>query len=240
MSANDEHVVDELPRLLTGEADRSTAMSAATHLRGCEDCRQELVSAVVSHASLTSAQRFAPEVLARPAEEPEPHAATPLPDLSSMFAQIRSEAETTPTRSPASRRWLIAAAAVLVGALVGGGAVALANHTGGSSTSSRSIALEPFGVGTESASARVSPTGTMQVNATSLPTLDSDQRYEVWLTNGARTQMMPIGWVGDTGTAKLTVPSNLMQTYSDIEVSVQRVNAPTYIYSGTSVLRGSY
>jgi hypothetical protein len=239
MSANDEHIVDELPRLLTGEADRTTTMNAATHLRGCEDCRQELVSAVVSHASLTSAQRFAPEVVARPAEEPELPAATPLPDLSGMFAQIRSETE-APRRSPTSRRWLIAAAAVVVGALVGGGAVALADHTGGSSGNSRSIALEPFGVGTTSASAKVSPAGTMQVNATSLPRLDSDQRYEVWLTNAPRTQMMPIGWVGDTGTAKLTVPSNLMQTYSDIEVSVQRVNAPSYTYSGTSVLRGSY
>jgi hypothetical protein len=36
------------------------------------------------------------------------------------------------------------------------------------------------------------------------------------------------------------VPANLMQSYRDIEVSVQQVDAATYEYSGRSVLRGSY
>ena len=59
------HVTDELPRLLTGDATRTEVMTAAAHLRGCPDCQQELVSAVVAHASLISARRFAPEVVAQ-------------------------------------------------------------------------------------------------------------------------------------------------------------------------------
>jgi hypothetical protein len=46
--------------------------------------------------------------------------------------------------------------------------------------------------------------------------------------------------MGTNGTAHLTVPASLMQSYRDIEVSVQQVDAASYDYSGTSVLRGSY
>jgi hypothetical protein len=56
------HIFDELPLLLTGEADRATVALAADHLRECEDCQQELVSALIAHASLSSAARFAPEL----------------------------------------------------------------------------------------------------------------------------------------------------------------------------------
>ena len=80
----------------------------------------------------------------------------------------------------------------------------------------------------------------MKLDAASLPQLDSAHRYEVWLTNAARTRMQPLGWVAPDGTAQLTVPPSLMASYSAIEVSVQQVDAASYSYSGTSVLRGSY
>jgi hypothetical protein len=80
----------------------------------------------------------------------------------------------------------------------------------------------------------------MVLDAASLPKLDPEHRYEVWLTNKARSQMQPIGWIGTDGEATLTVPANLMSRYSAIEVSVQDVDAATYTYSGKSVLRGSY
>ncbi|MBV9593322.1 MAG: anti-sigma factor [Actinobacteria bacterium] len=60
-----EHAFDELPRLLSGDADRSTVLDAAAHLRSCEDCRDELVSAVVAHAALMSSTRLAPGLLPR-------------------------------------------------------------------------------------------------------------------------------------------------------------------------------
>ncbi len=52
--------------------------------------------------------------------------------------------------------------------------------------------------------------------------------------------MKPVGWLGADGKATLSVPTDLMQRYSDIEVSVQDVDAPSYLYSNVSVLRGEY
>lgn len=240
------HISDELPRLLTGEATREVVQRSAAHLRSCEDCQQELVAAVVAHASLTSAQRFAPEIVTRSAVAPpqraaQAPAAEPLPDLSQVFAQVREEASAWPEPAHRQRRRpLMAVAAVAAGALIGGGGVAvIVNHRPGAAVT-QSIALSAFGVGHTTASATVTRGGELALNASSLPRLDATHRYEVWLTNGARTQMKPIGWIGDNGKAALTVPASLMRTYTDIEVSVQRVNDPTYTYSGTSVLRGSY
>ena len=79
----------------------------------------------------------------------------------------------------------------------------------------------------------------MRIDAASLPKLNG-KRYEVWLTNAARTRMQPVGWLGANGTAALTVPPDLLKRFTDIEVSVQPVDASTYDYSGTSVLRGDY
>ncbi|HVU93452.1 MAG TPA: hypothetical protein VHC23_14555, partial [Jatrophihabitans sp.] len=108
-----EHLTDDLPRLLTGDATRDEVLAAAEHLRACPDCQQELVSAVVAHASLTSARRFAPEVVAPiPSADGEEVGdgedgggagpAGPLPDLSAVFARAREEAASTsaPSGSP--------------------------------------------------------------------------------------------------------------------------------------------
>lgn len=240
------HISDELPQLLTGEATREVVQRSAAHLRSCEDCQQELVSAVVAHASLISAQRFAPEIVVR-STDPLPQRAVQaaqveaLPDLSSVFAQVRDEASTRPSVARRrQRRPLMAVAAVAAGALIGGGGVALIANDHPGTAVTQSIALSAFGVGHTSATATVTRSGQLALNASALPRLDANHRYEVWLTNGARTQMKPIGWIGDNGKAALTVPASLMKTYSDIEVSVQQVNDPTYTYSGTSVLRGSY
>jgi hypothetical protein len=235
------HISDELPRLLTGEATRDVVQSAAAHLRTCEDCQQELVSAVVAHASLTSAQRFAPEIVARPARE---HAAPAgdgaLPDLSAVFAQIREEASDAPRATRRSRRPLYAVAAVAAGIVIGTGGTALIHNVGDNTPAGRSVALAAFDAGKTSAKATVRNDGQLRLDAAALPTLDPKHRYEVWLTNKARSQMQPIGWIGANGKATLTVPPNLMSRYSAIEVSVQDVDAATYTYSGTSVLRGSY
>src|SRR5579864_7241802 len=93
-----EHVSDDLPRLLSGEALREDVATAAAHLRTCVDCQQELVSAVAAHASLVSAQRFAPEVAWRSETALERPPARPLPDLTAVVAQVREEAVATLAR----------------------------------------------------------------------------------------------------------------------------------------------
>jgi len=237
MTASTPHIAEDLPRLLTGDAPRDVVQAASDHLRECDDCRQELVSAVAAHAALTSAHRFAAEVLSErsPAAEDD---ARPLPDLQAVFAQVRDEAAARPTRR--SRIRMFAAAAVAVGVLVGAGAVALVELGTGSGSGTRSVALAAFGAGKVGATATINSNGRLSVDASALPALDATHRYEVWLTDDTRTRMQPVGWIDIDGTAQLTLPVNLMRSFRDIEVSVQQVDASTYVYSGTSVLRGSF
>jgi hypothetical protein len=234
------HISEELPRLLTGEASRDVVFEAASHLRECVDCQQELVSAVVAHASLTSAHRFAAELVQADRSEPV-ESDIPLPDLSAIFAQVRQEAD-----SPVGRarqrvrrlpvRGLIGAAAAV--AVIGAGVGTYVAVGGDSSTAGQSVALAAFQTGTSSAHATIKG-ATVTLDAHTLPKI-AGQRYEVWLTNAARTQMQPIGWIGANGKASMTVPSDLISRYSDIEVSVQAVASSGYQYSNVSVLRGAY
>jgi hypothetical protein len=239
------HVFDELPLLLTGEADRSGVSAAAVHLRGCEDCRQELISAVVAHAALSSAARIAPELAdSFPLAGLEPSTgAEQLPDLSSMFAQVRSEAAgpraLTGDRKRSRRvpaRWLVAAA--LVAALgAGGGIAAVASNS--SSAPARSVALAAYDHGKTSAKVTLIDGREMRLDASSLPALSGGQYYEVWLTDTARTSMAAVGQLDQNRKGVFVVPTSVMGTYSAVEVSVQQTES-TGGYSGVSVLRGSY
>lgn len=259
------HVFDELPQLLTGEADRATVASVAAHLRECDDCRDELIAAVTAHAALASAVRFAPEVvaperfdLAHAAQSASetPSVAAPI-DLSALFAQVRSEVadESAPTvhegafpsgsrrhsvrrRDPnrTRRTWLsVAAAVVLLGA---GGATFLAVD-GSSGPPARNLALSAFDQGSTSATAKLIGDNQMKLDASSLPALAAGNYYEVWLTNDARTAMAPVGVLDASRKASITVPATEMGTYDAIEVSVQQT-ASVGAYSGHSVLRGNY
>ncbi|MGN6608891.1 MAG: anti-sigma factor domain-containing protein [Jatrophihabitans sp.] len=240
-----QHLADDLPRLLTGDAGRDEVMAAAEHLRACDDCREELVSAVVAHASLTSAQRFAPEIMAAvgaDGDTPLP----PLPDMSAVFATVRAEADATPEPVVLGlrRRTAYAVGAVAAAAVVATGITVVATNDSSSTstTDARSVALAAYQQGPRSARATVkfAPDSRMTIMAAGLPSLDSQHRYEVWLTNAQRTAMKPVGWLDEDGTSTLTVPASLVSTYTDIEVSVQQVDAPNYEYSGRSVLRGAY
>jgi hypothetical protein len=231
------HVSDDLPRLLTGDATRDEVLGAAAHMRSCPDCQQELVSAVVAHASLTSARRFARQIVAStaaPADDVRP--ATELPDLSAMFAQVRDEAR-APQR-PNRRRWIVAGAAAVLIATAAGVTIAETVGSGSSPSRGRTVALAPYDIGTQSAKATLLPDGTMRLDASALPRLDAGHFYEVWLTDAARQRLQAIGSIADDNRAQLTISPKVMARYSAIEVSVQRLNQTAY--SGTSVLRGSY
>jgi hypothetical protein len=230
------HISDDLPRLLTGDALRDEVLAAAEHLRGCPDCQQELVSAVVAHASLTSARRFAPEIVSSPSHGVGDAPAQSLPDLSLVFAQVHEEASAVAAK-PKHRRLLAVAAAAVV--LTGAG-VTIAETVGSHSAQpqSRTVALAAFDDGTHSARATLLEDGTMRIDATALPKLDAGHFYEVWLTDPGRQRLQAVGSIGNDNRAALTVSSKVLSQYSAIEVSVQRVNQTAY--SGTSVLRGSY
>ena len=241
------HITEELPRMLRGEATRDVVVAAAEHLRSCPDCQQELVSAVVAHAALSSAQRFAPEVVAgHPVEDgavddkaPEPGA---LPNMSDMFEQVRLEAEASRNRAarrPVRRRLLAVAAAA---AVVAGGTAAVVETTSSSNASqaTRVVTLTGFDRGPLGTKAvvRIVRNRTLQIDASKLPKLDGAHSYELWMTDGARQHMQSVGFIGNDNRAELTVSPKVMAQYSDFEVSVQRNNQTQY--SGISVLRGAY
>ena len=230
------HIGDELPRLLTGEADREEVMAAAAHLRACPDCQQELVSAVVAHASLVAAHRFAPEAVVRPAAagprpaQPPEH---PLPDLSSMFADVRADTDHRARRRPNGRLLAVAAAAAVV---VGGGVTAGVVATSSHGPATRSVAL--VAADRTVATATLIGTDHMRIDATSLPKLDASHQYEVWLTGAGVSSPQPVGWIGSNREADIHVPSAVMLSYQDIAVSVQGVHQTRF--SGDVVARGAY
>ena len=215
------HLSDDLPRLLSGEATRDEVLTAAAHLRTCPDCQQELVSAVVAHASLTSAKRFAAELVT--------HREPVLPELGAVLTEAR--------RETAQRRRRRLAAAAVAAVLVTGAGVTIAETVGSGSPAGRTVALAAFGVGTHPGSATIGAT-TMRIDATALPRLDARHFYEVWLTDPARSRLQAVGSIGNGNRAQLTVSPKVMSQYSAIEVSIQGLRQTAY--SGTSVLRGSY
>lgn len=244
------HVTDELPRLLTGDATRDEVLTAAAHLRACPDCQQDLVSAVVAHASLTSAHRFAQELVAHDvpgstADTEQPSAQ--LPDLTPVFAHAREEA-TAVAAAPARRRRLLAVAAAAV--VIGGGATTATLVLGSNDPSTRTVGLDRVITRSNGAIIANDPSGTnaakividgneLHINASSLPRLASNRVYELWLTDSARENMQPVGQLQSDNTAVLPVTPKVMQQYNDFEVSVQPTDQLKK-YSGQSVLRGQY
>ena len=226
-----QHISDDLPRLLTGEATRDETLAAAAHLRECPDCQQELVAAVVAHASLSSARRFAPQVVAPPVPDVEAEP-VPLPDMSAMFAQVRDEAA---HHQPSHRRRR-ALMAVAAAAVIATGVGVTVAQTVGDSTSppaAQSLLL----VGKPDTSAKVTISGDrMHLDATSLPKLDAAHQYEVWLVDA--TQLRPLGYLGGDRTADLTVPAPVMAQYSGVAISLQKNTQVGF--SGDVVVRGSY
>lgn len=232
---NGEHLSDDLPRLLTGEATRAETLAAAEHLRACPDCQQELVSALVAHATLTSAHRFAPEVVApAPAEEDLEPTPASLPDLSAVFAQARAEA-TPRARRPRRRQLLVAAAAAVV--LAGGGVIVAETVGSGPSAPVAAQTVTLTGPGAETAHVRVAA-GTMYVDARRLPQLDVAHQYEVWLVDSTGQQLRPLGYVGPDRTADLPVPTPVMSRYNAVAISVQKTDQVAF--SGVLVAHGSY
>ena len=244
------HITEDIPRLLTGEANRDAVLSAAEHLRSCPDCQQELVSAVVAHASLTSAHRFAPEIVAPPGlddhlarlhhDTDASDEGPALPPLTSMFDKVRQEAEqaSARTRSAPRRGRLLAVAAAAVIIVGGGAAIAEVATSSSSSSNQHTVALTAFDQGHNQGDVTIVGDRKVSIDATKLPRLDRNHVYELWLTDAARKHMQPVGLLGNDNTADFTVSSKSLTNYDNFEVSIQRTSQTQY--SGISVLRGQY
>ncbi|MCZ2803497.1 anti-sigma factor [Modestobacter sp. VKM Ac-2983] len=137
---------------------------------------------------------------------------------------------------PASR-WLPLAAAVLVGGVIGAGAVAVTQDGAGGAVVAQA-GLDPLPEQIASGTAEVRDRGgvrELQVDL-DVPALD-DAYYEVWLLQADAQRMVPVGIV-QQGATVLPLPDGIdLAAYPLVDVSVEPLDGdPTH--SGVSVVRG--
>jgi hypothetical protein len=227
----------------------------AAHLAGCARCRAEVdslrqpvdvlavpplagaVTEVPPPPRVWAAIAAATGVTAEPRPAPELPAAAPDAPVVDLPSRRTSARPARPVR-----RWLAVAAAVLVGAGIGGSAVALTRAPDATPDPGGSVvaqtALDPYLGADASGLATVRQTdGTwvLQVDLQA-PPLD-DAYYEVWLMETGAQLMVPVG-VLHSGDTELPLPDGLdLSAYPLVDVSVEPLDGRP-AHSGLSVARG--
>ena len=211
------HVEAELAALLGGELDLDATRAVTTHLRGCADCRNELVETAAGIALMRRLDRAATLVADRPA--PTRHA--------------------KPARSRSRAVVLVAAAVVLLFA----GAVATATLLAGrgSSGPDATVAFAPVSGGTARGSVGMQAAGDAQTMAvdTSLGAAPPDTYYEVWLLDRSTGKMLPVGVLPPDGRGTYRLPGRILERYDTVDISRQADDGTT-AHSDDSVLRADY
>jgi anti-sigma-K factor RskA len=207
----------------------------AAHLASCSRCSAEV-----------AALRRPVDVLAGPPLTATGPDIPPPPRVWDAIAAATGVSTAPRTDAPAEvvplrrrlppTRWLAVAAAVLVGGVIGAGAVTLGRDEGGSVVAATT--LDPLAAEDASGRAEVREDDGMRLLEVDLdaPSL-TDGYYEVWLLQPDAVRMVPLGVVhrGDT---VLPLPGGLdLSAYPVVDVSVEPMDGdPTH--SGVSVARG--
>jgi hypothetical protein len=222
----------------------------AAHLAGCERCRAEVVSLQRAVDAVAVPQLAAPG----PSVPPPPRVWEAIAAATGVSASPSSvpaseERPAAPEEPPAqvaevlpfrSRRRpvLLVAAAVVAGAAVGAGAVAvLSDRDDGEAVTA--VALDPLADNDASGQAEVvvRDDGTRVVEVDlDAPALD-DGYYELWLIDREVAGMVPLGVVSP-GSQTFELPADLdLGQFPLVDVSVEPLDGdPTH--SGVSVARG--
>jgi hypothetical protein len=225
----------------------------ATHLASCARCQAEVASlrravdalAVPEFAAPTGSLPPPPRVWSaiaaatgvtvapRPDAVAAPLEATPVP----TDDEPEREATVVPLRR-SRRPLLLAAAAAVVGAVVGAGVMAAIDRDGGGNTVT-AVALDPLADNDASGVAEVieQDDGSRVVRVDlDAPALE-DEFYEVWLIDQDVVGMVTLG-VAEPGTQTYEIPAGLdLGEFPIVDVSVEPLDGdPTH--SGDSVARG--
>jgi hypothetical protein len=230
------HVVDELPALLSGELDRATFNRVVRHLDGCDSCRRELVDVSAANAALRTVATLMDTGREGLAAGTGPTGGGVADDVVPPHG----------ARRRGSRLVVPAAAAVVVLAAVAAGAVALAGGRHGPTI--RRVQLVAVGSAASTGSGVTGGTVTMtpvaasqqmQVRTVDLAAPPSGSFYEVWLFNPTTGKMLPVGVLAQSGVSSYQLADDLVAGYTRIDVSLQRDNGNPE-HSKTSVLRATY
>jgi hypothetical protein len=136
---------------------------------------------------------------------------------------------------------LLVAASVVIGTVVGAGAVAVLNDSGGGDgvEAVETIALDPLDDNAASGQADVlvrdDGSRALEVQLTA-PALE-DGYYEVWLIEPSIVDMVPLG-IARSGTQTFELPADLdLSKFPVVDVSVEPLDGDP-LHSGVSVARG--
>ncbi len=239
---------------------------SAAHLEGCAACRGE-VSSLRRGVELLTVPAFAassgpvappPAVWASiaaatgvsaaprpermvgadaPSQPSAPLRPEPLP-AGATAAEPAPMADVVPMRPRRSRTLLLAVAASVVGAVVGGGTVAVLQG-GDDGAPVAAAVLDPLAEADASGSARVIERGdgtrVLEVDLRA-PELE-DAYYEVWLLEPDVSGLVPVGTT-QSGTARFEIPAGLdLGRFPVVDVSIEPLDGDP-AHSGDSVVRG--
>ncbi|TYP80639.1 anti-sigma factor [Blastococcus xanthinilyticus] len=239
----------------------------AAHLASCAQCRAEVAAlrravdavavpefavpaapvtppaSVWASIAAATGVSVAPPAVAAPADEPP----AVLPPAVAASAAGSTAAEPPDESAPGARvvplrsrrpRLLLAAAAAVVGAVVGAGAVAVLQG-GDDAEPVTAVALDPLGEDPASGRAEVvvrdDGSRALQVDLDA-PAL-AGEYYEIWLIEPDVVEMVPLG-VLRPGSQTFELPEGLdLAAYPIVDVSVEPLDGDP-AHSGVSVARG--
>ena len=228
--------------------------SDAAHLDGCGTCRTEVATLRRAPDLLSVPQLAAPAA----SVPPPPRVWDAIAAATGVSASLTNDpgvapapaavpAPAAPSEAPGgtvvpfrSRRRpvLLAAAAVLTGAVVGAGAVAAVQSTGddGEAVATVELDLLPDASGSADVVVRDDGSRVLEIDLDA-PALEDGSYYEVWVIDRSVAGMYPLGAV-EPGTQTVDLPDGIdLAEYPLLDVSVEPLDGdPTH--SGVSVARG--
>jgi hypothetical protein len=215
----------------------------AVHLESCPDCTAEVASLRRGVDAVAVPQFAAPGAPVAP----PPHVWEAIAAATGVSAgpaarvppETAGQADVLPFRSR-RRPLLLVAASVVIGAVVGAGAVAVLR--GGDSDNVRAVetvALDPLpdenASGTAEVVVRTDGSRALEVKLDA-PSL-ADGYYEVWLIEPSITDMVPLG-IARSGTQTFELPADLdLRRFPLVDVSKEPLDGNP-LHSGVSVARG--
>lgn len=223
---------DDIALMALGEPARP---SDAEHLSTCAQCQQRL-------DDLTALVRMSRDVISAdlPQVPPtlvwegilegvaEPASVTPL----------RTAAPASPRRGP---RWLLLAAAAVLGVIVGGVGTALVVTRDAPAELIAQGELAPVGESPVTGTAAVQMSAAGETLTVSIPGLSSpgDGYYEVWMATPDTSTMVAIGTLNPGETATYTLPAGMsVAAYPVVDVSLEHFDGDN-THSATSIVRGT-